>query len=469
MTTAGSMRLNQSLNDILGLTEHDLGRPQDIQAENYLIGSLLADGDLLDEVIDVVAADDFLRDWNRHAFNAILDCARYDEPISPENVARRVSRKLEETEEDGYQTLVHCGRLRYECYTPSRAAFYAGLVAAESFRRRVIEAWPTIQGLALNYELPVDQVVSRIEATMQEVLCTGREELTSVNVGTSISAFIAEIKRDAAAGGKEPGHPTGIRVLDYNIGGLKRGELIVAAGSTSVGKSAFATRICESFGQRGGRVLYFSLEMSRDALRERLIAAFARIDLTSVSRRKFLPGELDRVIRAEEQLSTWDIEIDEYADASTAYIRSRARRHAMRKPLDLIIVDHIHIMREPGKFDREDLRLGSISSNLHAIAKEQNIPVLALAQLNREPGKRAGNRPMLDDIQGSARIAQDSDVVLILHRPEQANSGKPGYHPPRVEQAEVLVMKNRSGPRGAVIPVAFEGYCVRYDTLTEER
>jgi replicative DNA helicase len=262
-------------------------------------------------------------------------------------------------------------------------------------------------------------------------------------------------------GGELTGIPTGFRDLDQITGGLQAGELIVIAARPSMGKTAFALNIARNAAvDHGKKVAIFSLEMTTRSLVLRLLAAEARIDSSAFRRGFIAHNDHTRLVNAAGRLANAQIWIDDGSSATLLEIKAKSRRLKAERGLDLVVVDYLQLAHSDGKVERREQEISEISRGLKALAKELDIPVLTLSQLNRGPEARADKRPMLADLRESGAIEQDADLIGFIYRDEVYNkdSDDEGI-------AELIISKQRNGPTG-LIRLRFEGRFARFESLS---
>lgn len=445
--------------------EHQLGRPQDLNAEWYVLCALILLPDVYDEVFQILDRRDFLYDWNKWTWDAIVTLVNQDAQVNREAVIRQMQRDIEYNQP--LEIEAHVDRIIWSCPTPSNAKYYARFVAEDAVRRRICEEAPLLTAIANNYDYTIEDVRERVEAIVAGAIDPLQNESQSGHSSDLAGEVVSEILADCEAGRRKTGAETGFPDLDYALSGLNAGEVILLAARTSVGKSAMALKMTEAFCKRGDKVLYFSLEMSKQSLMERLISMHTRIPLTLIRNRALSAYQQSQLKMAADAIADWDLLIDEKPGITPQYVRSRCRVFARRRPISLVVVDHMHIMEPSLKTGDEVKDLAAIVKDLHNFSKDLNVPVLLLAQLNRGPESRPDSTPTMRDIRGSGGIEENSDCILALHRPDYKKMREKGEALPEVEQAELHILKNRNGPTGGVIAIAYQSACVRYDGASD--
>ena len=422
--------------------------PQSLEAEQSVLGSLLIDNSAVAKVADLLMPDDFYRPQHGAIYMSMLALYRRREPIDLVTLGDELRRveKLDQVGGAAYLTM-----LMNETPTASRVEHYANIVRDKAGLRRLIGAAGRIA--AIGYEEANDWAAAQDRAMAVLLEAVGKTSdgvhiYSPSEQGHMIMDMIEAISR-----GESRGIQTGIASLDHITGGLNRSELIVLAARPSVGKSAFAEQVAQNISEKGHKVAFFSIEMSMNMLLGRYLS---RNGL--VSSRRFIngltPEEWDKLYRLAEkrsELPTWAIDSPA---ATSQTIRSTIERMSLEgHDVELVVVDYLQLIANNEPFikgENKADRIGRITGNLKQLARQMNLPVLLLAQLNRESEHRSDDEPQLSDLRGSGDIEQDADVVLMMWR--EANPLGPDS-PPNVR---MKVAKQRNGPLGDV-PIRFHG------------
>lgn len=439
--------------------------PYDLAAETALLAACLAEPAQLLTVGDVLdSAADFYQETNGYIYAAMLAVARRGQLTVPGLAAelKRAGRL------DAIGGAGAIARLYDEGWIKTaHAAEYARLVAGCATKRRMISVGGRIAGLGHD-DGPADELVAAAQGLMLDF--TGRAVrgagLSAAEIATRHAGALDE-RLEATRKGGTVGLATGFAVLDDMLGGLRRKYLYIVAARPSVGKSAFASDLIRYVARPqerrglGKRVLFFSLEMDTDQIMDRLVAAELSMNTVKLTNGWLNDGpELQSVTGAQGEIGGWSYHVDDTAGLSINDLCNRARAYRARASgLDLIIVDHLQLMAGD-RSDNRNLELGSITSGLHKLAKELDVPVVALSQLSRGVESRADHRPSLGDLRESGRIEEDADVVILLYRDQVYNpdAGKPDI-------AEFNIAKNRTGPTG-VQRLLFQREHTRFVNLT---
>lgn len=452
--------------------------PHDTEAEEAVVASLLVDSEAIFRVTPVLRPLDFFREKNGWVYEACLDLWSRDEAINQITVAHELARR-ERLEDVGGQT--YLADLIRALPTSIGVEFYAQIVRRDSTYRSLIHAASAIQGLAFEAPADVETVLDRAETLLQQ-LRGGENFRDFVHISQLLQAYLEEDAEVFAARQLQT-IQTGFHDLDYLLGGLKRSDLVIVGARPSVGKSAFALGIARNAAlTQKASVAFFSLEMSSEQLAIRMLSAESEVDSTRLRLGEQTEIEERRVIRALGELSEANIWFDDSPILSVAELRAKARRLAQEKSLDLIVIDYLQLMAgDAGSSGRENRvqEISFISRMLKGLARELNVPLIALAQLSRAIENRTPRTPQLSDLRDSGSIEQDADVVLFLSREELHTTLEQWTkeHPELPESAyprgvaHVDVAKHRNGPIGAVDLrfrdklAKFEDWALRRDDL----
>lgn len=348
----------------------------------------------------------------------------------------------------------------YECAppVPSQISGAMEIVRREAERRRVLETGVRLQQLAESHDFETADVVARAQAELDVVQRVGTDG--PVQAGELAQALLERLEDGTDAPAEEEprlGIPTGFEDLDRVLHLMRAGQLIVVGARPAVGKSVFGLNIARNAAVRLGHPsLLFSLEMSRLEIVERLIAAEARISLHLIQNGKLDDWAWDRIGKAMPALLDAPLYIDDTPDLSVAQLRARARQSRQRHSTKLVVVDYLQLLTAGRRSENRQSEVAEMSRGLKLAAKQLEIPIVVLAQLNRAVEQRTNKRPMLSDLRESGAVEQDADVVLFLSRNVQAPHGSP-----EADEAEVIVAKQRNGPTGDV-QLAWQGYYARF-------
>jgi replicative DNA helicase len=419
--------------------------PQSPEAECSLIGGVMIDSDALIKVVDIVRPEDFYEDKHRYIFQAIVNLYEKRKPID----LLTVSDSLQ-----GAGLLETIGGAEYLAYlsnyvpTAANAEAYADIISTKAIRRRLIRASSEIADLSFDEQNDLKDLVEQAEAKLFEV-----SERHVANDLVAIESVLSDAfdRLDELHNNKDMirGVSTGFRDLDNLLAGFQRSDLIILAARPSMGKTALALNLANNIASKGGEVvLLFSLEMSKEQLVDRLLAAESGIDAWNLRTGNLKESDFEKLSEAMGTLSEAKMLIDDSPGMTVSEMRTKARREAHKQPLGLIIVDYLQLMSGPKKYGEGGNRvqeISDISRGLKGLARELNVPVLALSQLSRSVENRSPQIPQLSDLRESGSIEQDADVVAFIYREEV-------YNPETERQniTDILIRKHRNGPIGKV-------------------
>lgn len=434
--------------------------PHSIEAEQSVLGGLLLDNKSWPSVEERLNDEDFYRRSHQILFSAIRSLLSHGHPADILTVAERL--KLEKTlDEIGGEVYLY--ELAKNTPSAFNVAAYADIVRERSVLRRLISISNEIAADA--FHPPGGQsIVDLLDAAERKIFSIA--EKSSRGEGTqSIKSLLTEavdrIDHLYRSEHALVGISTGYHDLDEMTSGFQASDLIIIAGRPSMGKTAFAMNIVEHAAVHEKRaVLVFSMEMSGASLAMRLMSSLGKIDQHKVRTGKLEDYDWENLTEALGKLSEAPIFIDDTPALSPAEVRSRARRVAREHNLGMIVVDYLQLMQMPGFSDNRTLEISTISRSLKALAKELNVPVVALSQLNRGLEQRADKRPIMSDLRESGAIEQDADLIAFIYRDEV-------YHEDSRDKgtAEIIIAKQRNGPIGKV-RLTFRGQFTRFENFT---
>ena len=439
--------------------------PHSVEAEQSLLGALLLDNLSIEKVADLVTANDFYRDDHRRVFRAI---ARLVEGGKPADVV--TTSDLLEAGEDKGKTGggVYLASLAQNTPGAANARRYAEIIRERSVQRQLAQVATEIADGALNPGgREVSQLLEQAEISILQVGESGGKVGKGFQEISPVLARVIEridylYHRDNPS--DVTGVPTGFRDLDSKTAGLQPGDLVIVAGRPSMGKTAFALNIAEHVAVENGLpVAVFSMEMSGAQLTARILGSLARVDQHKMRTGRLADEDWTKLTAAIGRLNEAPVFIDETPALTSGEVRSRARR--LRRQcgkLGLVVVDYLQLMsaNNPKAGENRATEISEISRSLKAMAKELDVPVVALSQLSRAVESRTDRRPMMSDLRESGAIEQDADVILFIYRDEV-------YHPEKPEsqgRAEVIIGKQRNGPIGTV-ELTFLGQHTRFESF----
>ena len=435
--------------------------PQNIEAEESLISAILVDNTALLEVVEILSSQDFYRTAHQKIFACISDLFDHGEPIDLVTLANALKEKGHLENVGG---AAYLARLVDAVPLAVNAQHYARIVHDKAVLRRLIEKANAITKRCLQEQGGTDEILDFAEASIFEITeKKARQAFYSLSklIDGNID-FLEEKQKNKSL---VTGVPTGFTQIDTLTAGLQNSDLIILAARPSMGKTALALNIARNAAVDAGvPVAIFSLEMAKEQLSLRLLCAEARIDSSRLRSGFFSMEDWDRVTDAADVLSPAPIFIDDSPSLSALEVRAKARRLKMDKNIGLIVIDYLQLMQGRASAERRDIEISEISRSLKALAKELNLPVLALSQLNRMLEQRTDKRPKLSDLRESGALEQDADVVAFIYRDEVYNKEETN---PQKGTAEVILAKQRNGPTGDVRLTFLSAY-TRFENMAPE-
>ncbi len=419
--------------------------PQNTDAEASLLGAILIDSDAIVKIADEIRSADFYDERHQRIYEAALALYEKHSPID-------VLTLTDHLKDTGLLDMVGGAAYLTELtnYVPTAAHVerYADIVAQKSLRRRLIKASQDIVGLGYNEAKNLQELIEEAEASLFEISQrhVSQDVVSLESILTDSFDRLDELHKDK---GKIRGVPTGFKDLDSILAGLQKSDLFILAARPSMGKTALALNLAHNVALKAGvPVLLFSLEMSKEQLVDRLLAMESGVDAWALRTGNLSDADFEKIGHAMGSLSEAQIYIDDTPGITVSDLRTKARREAHQRPLGLIIVDYLQLMSGGGRYGGDGNRvqeISEISRGLKGIARELNVPLIALSQLSRSVESRSPQIPQLADLRESGSIEQDADVVAFLYREE--------YYRPDTDRkniTDVLIKKHRNGPTGAV-------------------
>ncbi len=431
--------------------------PNSIEAEQALIGGLMLNAQAWDRVADVVVSEDFYRKDHRLIFETI---ARLVEDGSPCDVVT-VSEHLDNRGElEGAGGLEYLAMLANETAGAANARAYAKILRERSMLRALINAGNEISGSAFATDgRTASQVLDDAERLVFEIAEKGSRGRKGFKALKDILPdAVDRIDELHQSDGSITGISSGFHEFDKLTAGLQGGDLVIVAGRPSMGKTTFAVNIAENaaIGSRQGTAI-FSMEMPAQQLAFRMISSLGRVDMAHLRTGDFPDEDWSRINTADQLMSDAPSYIDDTPGLSPTEIRARSRRLQREHGLDLIVVDYLQLMQVEGTKENRATEISEISRGLKALAKELDVPVIALSQLNRSVEQRQDKRPVMSDLRESGAIEQDADVIIFIYREEVYNQDTP-----RKGVADISIAKQRNGPIGD-FPLTFVGRYTKFE------
>src|SRR5688572_28867786 len=419
--------------------------PHNPEAEASLLGAVLIDADALVKIADIIQADDFFDPRHKHIYNAVITLYEKRSPIDVLTLA-------DELKNNGFLDMVggpsYLTELTNFVPTSAHVEQYAEIVAQKALRRRLIKASQEMTTLGFDESKQLKELIEEAESRLFEV----SQQHVKQNL-ISLEAILAEsfdrlddLHKDK---GKIRGVPSGYKDLDNILAGFQKSDLFILAARPAMGKTAFVLNIAHNIAVMAKEaVLFFSLEMSKEQLVDRLLSMESGVDAWALRTGNLTDVDFEKIGRAMGTLSEAPIFIDDMPGITVSDLRTKARREAHKRPLGLIVVDYLQLMSGGGRFGSSDNRLqeiSEISRGLKAVARVLNVPVIALSQLSRSVESRNPQIPQLADLRESGSIEQDADIVAFIYRE--------AYYNPETEYPNVtdlIIAKHRNGPTGKV-------------------
>ena len=436
--------------------------PQNIEAEEAIISAILIDNDALLDVIEVLGPQDFYRTAHQKIYAAITDLFDKAEPVDLVTLANKL-KEMGQLEKIGGAS--YLARLVDTVPLAVNARHYAKIIHDKASLRRLIEKANAIIKRCFEERGEADDVVDFAESAVFEI-SEKKARQSFFPLSKIILGNIETLEEKQGNRSLVTGVPTGFTQLDTLTSGLQNSDLIILAARPSMGKTALALNIARHAAVEANiPVAVFSLEMSKEQLSLRMLCSEARIDSSRLRGGFFSMEDWHRLTDAAGILSECPIYIDDSPSLSAMEIRAKARRLKMDKNIGLIIIDYLQLMQGRSSAERRDLEISEISRALKALAKELELPVMALSQLNRMLEQRTDKRPRLSDLRESGALEQDADVVAFIYRDEVYNKEEDN---PNRGTAEILLSKQRNGPTGDVYLTFLNSY-TRFENLASEK
>jgi len=443
-------------------TTFDRQPPQDLAAEQSVLGGMLMSKDAIADVIEALRSGDFYKPAHTLVFDAVLNLYSRGEPADAITVASELDKAGSIGRVGG---AVYLHTLMATVPTAANAGFYAQIVAEKAILRRLVEAGTRIVQLGYGGNEgdvgggEVDEIVDRAQAEIYEVT----ERRTSedyVILEELLQPTMDEIDAIAMAGGRAAGVPTGFADLDNLTNGLHPGQMIIVAARPGIGKSTLALDIARHAAVKHRKTaVIFSLEMSKTEITMRLLSAEAGIRLSQMRSGSMSEQDWEKIVRRMTEISDAPLFIDDSPNMTMMEIRAKARRLKQRNDLKLIVVDYLQLMTSGKRVESRQQEVSEFSRQMKLLAKELEVPVIAISQLNRGPEQRTDKRPMLSDLRESGSLEQDADMVILVHRPDAWEADDP-----RAGEADLIIAKHRNGPT-TTVAVAHQLHYSRFADL----
>ena len=414
--------------------------PQSLEAEVSVLGGILLENEAFNRVLEVLGEEDFYRESHRKIFSALIQLYEHNEPADLITLSEVLKKRNALEDVGGVEYL---NSLVNSVPTAANISYYAKIIKEKSILRKVINRATEIISLGYEGSGDVDDFLDQAERSIFEI-SEDRVRPSFYPIKDIIKASFRTIEKLYEKRQLITGVPTGFAKLDELTSGLQPADLIIVAGRPSMGKTALALNITQHAAIEGGiPSAIFSLEMAKEQLALRMLCSEAKVDAHRLRGGFLSDSDWPRLTRAAGSLSEAPIFIDDTPSLSALEMRAKSRRLKAEHHLGLVVVDYLQLMRGRADSERREQEISEISRSLKALAKELNIPVIALSQLNRRVEDRGDRRPQLADLRESGAIEQDADVIIFLYRDEVYNKSEDNPHKGK---AEIIIGKQRNGP-----------------------
>lgn len=416
--------------------------PNDLAAEQSVIGAMLLDANAIMTAADILTGDDFYNKQYGVLFETMLELRNAGAPVDPVTLQAKLKEKDVPPEVSNLEFLID---MRDDAITPVHVKQYATIVYEKSILRKMIRINEEIASTCYAGKENMESILEDAEKRVFQ-LAQQRNTGEFVPIRQVVSNAMDKIDKASKMNGYVTGVATGFLDLDYRTAGMQPSDLVLIAARPSMGKTAFALNIAQHVAFRQKKcVAIFSLEMSKEQLVNRMFSLESNVDAQKLRTGQLADNEWERLIESAAEIGKSNLIIDDTPSISVSELRSKCRKYKMEHDLSMIIIDYLQLMSGSGKNESHQLEIAEISRSLKAVARELKVPVLALSQLSRGVEGRPDHRPMLSDLRDSGAIEQDADVVMFIYRDDY-------YHPDTEKKgiSEIIVAKQRNGPIGTV-------------------
>ncbi|AZN30314.1 replicative DNA helicase [Flaviflexus salsibiostraticola] len=435
--------------------------PQNIEAEMSVLGGMLLSKDAVADVTEILKPDDFYRPSHSLIFEIIMQFFGEGQPADAVTVGSELQRRGELERVGG---LPYLHSLVASVPTAANASYYATIVREQAQLRSLVEAGTRIVQLGYSTDgAEVDQLVNMAQSEVYSLTDTA-ENREYAAMEAIVNDLVETLEHNESRGGELDGIPSGFRPVDDMLNGFRGGQMIIVAARPGAGKSTFAMDVCRAASVHNNLPsVYFSLEMNRTELSMRVLAAESSVFLDRMIKGNMTADDWRRVVVGLERISKAPLIVDDSPNLTMAEIRAKCRRLKQQHDIQLIVIDYLQLLTSGAKHvESRQQEVSDFSRSIKLLAKELNVPIIAVAQLNRDSEKRETKKPMVSDLRESGSLEQDADVVILLHREDMYKS--------REEQpsglGEVIVGKHRAGPVGSIM-LSFQGHYARFVEAAE--
>lgn len=443
-------------NDIAPRLMEERQVPYSIEAEQAVLGSIMKDSESLGDAAEILSEDDFYLSSNKYIFRAVMQLFNENKAIDFVTVAEalKTSGKLEAAGGiENLKTLIN------SVPTTQHVEYYSKIIKEKSVLRELIKGAKSISDMAYDESDTLPRLIERSEQIVFDISAS-RESNDLVHISDILQLSYESIAKNSENQGGITGLDTGFGELNKRTGGFHGGELIIIAGRPGMGKSTFAVNIAEYVSIHLGKtVAIFNLEMPRDQIVNRIICSQALVSNGKIRTGTLQPDDWEKIVDVADTIARAPMYIDDSASITVSQIRAKCRRLKQINNLEMVVIDYLQLMQGSGRSENRQQEISEISRSLKVLAKELDIPVVALSQLKRESESQKGKRPILSDLRESGAIEQDADMVMFLFRNYYYSKD-----PEEKDLGECIIAKNRSGETDSFM-LGFKGEYTKFQNL----
>ena len=435
--------------------------PHSVEAEQSVVGAMLMDKDAILAASEIVCGDDFYQNAYGVIFDSMVELFNEGKPVDLITLQERLKEKEVPPE---ISSLEFVRDLVAAVPTSANVRYYAQIVSDKAVMRKLIKMNDELSNICYAGNEPLESVLEKTEKSVFQLL-QNRNAGEYVPIRQVVMNALEKVEKASKSKGTVTGIPTGFIDLDYKLSGLQPSDLVLVAARPSMGKTAFVLNIAQYVAFKKDKcTAIFSLEMSKEQLVNRLFSLESQVDAQALRTGNMKDSDWEKLIEAAGIIGQSNLIIDDTPSISISELRSKCRKYKMEHGLDLIIIDYLQLMSGSvgGRSESRQQEISDISRSLKALARELNVPVIALSQLSRAVEQRPDKRPMLSDLRESGAIEQDADVVMFIYRDEYYNKDSE-YK----KQAEIIIAKQRNGPVGTV-HLAWLGEYTKFANLSRQ-
>ena len=435
--------------------------PHSEEAEQSVVGSMLMDKDAILAASEIICGDDFYQNAYGVIFDSMVELFNEGKPVDLITLQERLKEKEVPPE---ISSLEFVRDLVAAVPTSANVRYYAQIVSDKAVMRKLIKMNDELSNICYAGNEPLESVLEKTEKSVFQLL-QNRNAGEYVPIRQVVMNALEKVEKASKSKGTVTGIPTGFIDLDYKLSGLQPSDLVLVAARPSMGKTAFVLNIAQYVAFKKDKcTAIFSLEMSKEQLVNRLFSLESQVDAQALRTGNMKDSDWEKLIEAAGIIGQSNLIIDDTPSISISELRSKCRKYKMEHGLDLIIIDYLQLMSGSvgGRSESRQQEISDISRSLKALARELNVPVIALSQLSRAVEQRPDKRPMLSDLRESGAIEQDADVVMFIYRDEYYNKDSE-YK----KQAEIIIAKQRNGPVGTV-HLAWLGEYTKFANLSRQ-